>query len=94
MTTIGNKPNDCPRRKGDLYCCCAKTVWGGGFPALSFVNVSSTYTIAGMREKTHSRKAIRKLGTEYIVDHRGLGRRIRAIPQSLDDTSTDELRNS
>ena len=60
----------------------------------SLAPVASSSRIAGMREKTHSRKAIRKLGTEYIVDYRGLGRRTRAIPQSLDDTSTDELRNS
>ena len=34
----------------------------------SFSPVASSSRIAGMREKTHSRKAIRKLGTEYIVD--------------------------
>ena len=34
----------------------------------SFSPVASSSRIAGMREKTHSRKAIRKLGTDYIVD--------------------------
>jgi len=28
------------------YCCYASTVWGSGFPELSFVSVSSTYTMA------------------------------------------------
>src|SRR5215471_20310297 len=34
----------------------------------SLAPVASSSRIAGMREKTHSRKAIRKLGKEYIVD--------------------------
>src|SRR5262249_29494717 len=34
----------------------------------SFSPVARFSRIAGIREKTHSRKAIRKLGTEYIVD--------------------------
>src|SRR5262244_2513888 len=33
----------------------------------SFSPVARFSRIAGMRERTHSRKAIRKLGTEYIV---------------------------
>src|SRR5215471_6381538 len=35
---------------------------------LAFSPVARFSRIAGIREKTHSRKAIRKLGTEYIVD--------------------------
>src|SRR5262249_56010681 len=34
----------------------------------SFSPVARFSRIAGMRERTHSRKAIRKLGTKYIVD--------------------------
>ena len=56
-----------PAGRGDFALAAAATIVSIS-ARHSFSPVARFSRIAGMREKTHSRKTIRKLGTEYIVD--------------------------